>query len=94
MINQFRVIDTVRQHWAARANFPERTDHLLILLDEGKAPMRQMPRYLLDGDQGEVEKFSAGQLNGKSVEIEVREMSGKGNPQIRGKVVGVVNGAK
>jgi len=54
--------------------------------------MRVMPRYRLDPEQGEVEKFSGGQLNGKSVKIEIREMSGKGNPVIRGKFLNVING--
>lgn len=54
--------------------------------------MRQMPQYLLSEENGEIEKFSAGQLNGKSVRIEVREMSGRGNPQMRGKIINVVNG--
>ena len=49
--------------------------------------MRVMPRYILDADQGEIEKFAGGQLNGKSVKIEVREMSGKGNPTIRGRII-------
>lgn len=92
MVAQFRVIDTIKQHWPARGNFAERTDNLLCLLDEGECPMRQMPRYALDEQQGEIEKFAGGQLNGKSVRLEVREVSGKGNPTIRGKVLNIVNG--
>lgn len=91
MVNQFKVIDTVRQHFGATATRGEQTNHLLVMFDEGDCPMRQMPRYLLDPEQGEVEKFSGGQLNGKSVKVEVREMFGKGNPTIRGKLI--LNGA-
>lgn len=54
--------------------------------------MRQLPRYALEAEQGEIEKFAGGQLNGKSVKIEIREMSGRGNPSIRGKIIGPVNG--
>lgn len=92
MVNQFKVIDTVRKHYPASQQMSERTNHLLILLDEGECPMRQLPQYILDENQGEVEKFSGGQLNGKSVKVEVREMNGRGNPTMRGKIVSVVNG--
>lgn len=54
--------------------------------------MRQMPRYMMDANAGEIEKFSGGQLNGKLIEIEVREMNGRGNPTMKGRVIGVVNG--
>ncbi|HEV2210252.1 MAG TPA: hypothetical protein VG167_15855 [Verrucomicrobiae bacterium] len=91
MVGKFKVIDTTKQAWPARDGRPEQINHLLILLDEGECPMRQMPRYVLDADAGEVEKFSGGQLNGKSVQIEVREMSGKGNPTMRGRLI--VNGS-
>lgn len=89
MVGQFKVIDTVRQHFAATPQRAEQTNHLLVIMDEGECPMRQMPRYLLDPDLGEVEKFSGGQLNGKSVKIEVRETFGKGNPTIRGRLIGL-----
>lgn len=94
MVNKFQVLDTVKVHWPARGNFPERTDHQLILIDQGECPMRVMPRYQLDPEVGEVEKYCGGQLNGKSVKIEVREMFGKGgtNPTIRGRVQSVENG--
>lgn len=92
MVGQFRVIDTVRRHFDKSDRFPEQTYHELCLVDEGEAPMRQMPRYRLEAEHQEVEKFSGGQLNGKSIRIEVREMSGKGNPTIRGKILGSVNG--
>lgn len=93
MVGSFKVIDTMRRHFDKSERGPEQTFHQLCLLDEDPiAPMRQMPRYTLDPDQGEVEKFSGGQLNGKSVKIEVREMSGKGNPNIRGRII--QNGAK
>lgn len=88
MVGQFKVIDTMRRHFEKSDRGPEQTIHQLCLLDEDPiAPMRQMPRYSLDPEAGEVEKFSGGQLNGKSVKIEVREMSGKGNPTIRGKLI-------
>jgi len=92
MVGQFKVIDTMRQHFEKSDRGPEMTNHLLCMVDEGEAPMRVMPRYRLDPEQGEVEKFSGGQLNGKSVKIEIREMSGKGNPVIRGKFLNVING--
>lgn len=92
MVGQFRVIDTFVQHWPARGDRPAQDIPTLSLLDEGEFPMRQMPRYALEGLQGEVEKFAGGQLNGKSVKIEIREMSGRGNPSIRGKIIGPVNG--
>lgn len=93
MVGQFRVIDTMKRHFDKTDRFPEQTLHQLCLLDEDTvAPMRQMPRYTLEADHGEIEKFAGGQLNGKSIRIEVREMSGKGNPTIRGKIIGPVNG--
>lgn len=88
MIGMFRVIDTMRRHFDKSDRGPEQTIFQLCLLDEDTvAPMRQMPRYTLDPEAGEVEKFSGGQLNGKSIKIEVREMSGTGNPTIRGRLV-------
>lgn len=86
MIAKFQVIDTTKKHWPASANGPERTDYKLILLDLSEAPMRQMPQYLLEMEYGEVEKYSAGQLNGKQLRIEVREMNGRGNPTMKGKI--------
>ena len=93
MVATFQVIDTMRQHFDKSDKGPEMTNFLLCMVDLGEAPMRVMPRYRLDPEQGEVEKFSGGQLNGKTVKIEIREMSGKGNPIVRGKMLGVVNGA-
>lgn len=90
MVATFQVIDTIRKHWPASSQGPERTDFKLILLDVGECPMRQMPQYNLEADYQEIEKFSAGQLNGKRVKIEVREMSGRGNPQMRGKIAEVI----
>lgn len=94
MVAQFKVLDTIKQHWPARGNFPERTDNLLVLIDEGECPMRVMPRYALDPEAQEIERFGGGQLNGKSIKLEIREIFGKGgtNPTIRGRVVGAVNG--
>lgn len=92
MVGQFKVLDTVRQRFAATATRAEQVNNLLICFDEGECPMRQMPRYLLDPEQGEVEKFGGSQLNGKSIKIEIREMFGKGNPTMRGRVIGPVNG--
>jgi hypothetical protein len=92
MVGQFKVIDTFVQHWPARGDRPAQNIPTISLLDEGQCPMRQMPRYPLEPEQGEVEKFGGGQLNGKSVNIEIREMSGRGNPTIRGRIVGTVNG--
>lgn len=91
MVNKFQIIDTVRKHYPASQQMAERTNHLLICLDQGECPMRQLPQYVLDEAQGEVEKYSGGQLNGKSVKIEVREMNGRGNPQMRGRIVEVLN---
>lgn len=94
MVNQFKVIDTFVQHWPARGDMPAQNIPTLALTDEGECPMRQMPRYALDANQNEVEKFAGGQLNGKSVKIEIREMSGRGNPSIRGRIVGPVTNGK
>jgi len=85
-------MDTIRQHFAATSTRPEQTNHQLCCVDEGEAPMRQMPRYQLDADLGEIEKFGGGQLNGKSIKVEIREMFGKGNPTIKGRIINVVNG--
>lgn len=93
MVGQFQVVDTMKRHFDKSDKFPEQTLHQLCLVDQGEAPMRVMPRYNLDAEFGEIERFSGGQLNGKSIKIEIREMSGKGNPTIRGKIIGV-NGAK
>lgn len=94
MVGKFLVIDTVRKHYPQSSMGPERTDFKLVLLDQGQCPMRQMPQYLLEGEFGEIEKYSAGQLNGKSVEIEVREMNGRGNPTMRGRIVGLAANGK
>jgi len=94
MVGKFEVIDTLTKFWAASQNGPERTDHSLILLDRGECPMRQMPRYILDAAAGEVEKYSNHQLDGKVITVEVREMSGRGNPTMKGRVVGVVTNGK
>lgn len=94
MVGTFEVIDTIRRHFEKSDRGPEQTIHQLCCIDKGKAPMRQMPRYTLEPEFQEVERFSGGQLNGKTIEIEVREMSGKGNPTIRGKIIGQVNGSK
>lgn len=92
MVGQFMVVDTMKRHFDKTDRFPEQTLHQLCLVDQGEAPMRVMPRYTLDAEAGEIEKFSGGQLNGKSIRIEIREMSGKGNPTIRGKIIGQANG--
>lgn len=94
MVGKFLVIDTMRQHFEKSDKGPEQTNHLLCMVDQGEAPMRVMPRYRLDGELGEVEKFSGGQLNGKVVRIEIREMSGKGNPVIRGRMLGIDGNGK
>lgn len=94
MIGIFKVTETITQTWPARDGRPEQINKLLVCRDEGEAPMRSNPRYVLDPNQGEVEKFAGGQLNDKLVKIEVREMSGKGNPTMRGKIIGLVNGSK
>lgn len=92
MVGKFLVVDTVKKHWPASQTQAERTDYKLCLLDQGECPMRQMPQYLLDPDAGEVEKYGGGQLNQKSVKIEVREMNGRGNPTMRGRIIEVVSG--
>lgn len=88
MVGKFKVIDTVRKHYEKSDRGPEQTLYELCLLDEDTiAPMRQMPRYRLDKEQGEVEKFSGGQLNGKSVTLEVREMARGKDPVIVGRLI-------
>lgn len=93
MVGEFQVIDTVKRHYDKSDRGPEQDWIELCVIDQCKvAPMRQMPRYRLDESENEVEKFGGGQLNGKIVKIEVREMSGKGNPTIKGKLI--LNGSK
>lgn len=93
MVAVFEVIDTIEQNFEASGNMPARKNKLLVLLDRGECPMRQMPRYVLDPAQGEVEKYAAGQLNRQTIKIEIREMAGRGNPTMRGRIVGPVNGS-
>lgn len=92
MVGKFQVIDHLKKHWPASDKGPERTDYKLCLLDLGECPMRQMPQYLLDPDTNEIEKYGAGQLTGKIIKIEVREMNGRGNPTMRGRIAEVVTG--
>jgi len=88
MIGQFKVVDTVKRHYDKSDRGPEQTFFQLCLLDEDPvAPMRMMPRYTLDKEQGEVEKFSGGQLNGKSVKIEVREIGKGQTPSLIGRLL-------
>lgn len=88
MVGNFLVIDTIKRHFDKTEKFAEQTYHQLCLVDQGEAPLRVMPRYTLEAEFGEIEKFGGGQLNGKTVKLEIREMSGKGNPTIRGRIVG------
>jgi len=90
MVAKFQVLDTVKKHYPQSSMGPERTDHKLIIFDLGECPMRQMPQYILEPQYDEVEKYGAGQLNGKSVMLEVREMAGRGNPTVRGRIASVV----
>lgn len=89
MVGKFLVIDTIRKHYPQSSMGPERTDYKLICQDQGECPMHVMPQYLLDGNKGEVESYSGGQLNNKSVMIEVRSMTGRGNPTMTGRIVGL-----
>lgn len=89
MIAKFRVIDSSKQHYAAQNGQPERTVFNLHCLDlDTKAPMRQMPKYRLTDE--EVPKYGGGQLNGKDIVVAVREMTGTGNPIIRGEILEVL----
>lgn len=92
MVGKFLIIDTIRKHYPQSSMGPERTDHKLICQDQGECPMHVMPQYVLDGQKGEVESYAGGQLNGKSVMIEVRSMTGRGNPTMSGRIVGLANG--
>lgn len=89
MTGTFQVIDTIREVWPARDGRAEQINHKLVMVDLDKEnPMHVMPRYALDAQRGEIEKFSGGQLNGKTVKIAIHEMFGKGgtNPTIKGKL--------
>lgn len=87
MIAKFRVIDTSKQHYQANNGQPERTVYNLHLLDlDTKAPMRQMPKYRLQ-DGKETELYAGGQATGKDITVAVREMTGTGNPLVRGEIL-------
>jgi len=88
MIARFQVIDSSRKEYPASAQGPAKTYYWLHCFDlDTKAPMRQMPKYQLNDN--EIEKYGAGQCNGKQITIAVREMRGTGNPTITGEILEV-----
>lgn len=88
MVVKFQVVDTSKQHFEASAKMPAITRHYLHLMDlDTRAPMRQMPKYQLKDE--EVERYGAGQANGKQVTIACREFSGTGNPRLTGEIIEV-----
>jgi len=93
MVAEFQVIDYIKQEYPARDGMPAAVYHRLICLDVGECPMRQLPQYQLQ--DSEVEKFANVGSAGKRLKLEVREMSGRGNPLMKGRIIGVVgNGAQ
>lgn len=94
MVCKFLVYKSEFNHWPARDGRPASDEHSLLVLDMSEPAQHRLTNMLklrLESDQ--VGTYFE-KVDGKSIDVAVFSMYGKGQVSVRGKIIGLSNNGK